>query len=337
MSDPGIRATDRGVTAVERRLRKIYRQAERDLMAELRGFNMRFAARDNEMREKVKAGILTESQYKAWQKNAVYRGRIWDSKVENCTKILESSNRQALNIIRGQQMEVFAENATYQSYLLETGAGINMNLGIYNPKTVGNLIRKQPELLPRKVVDGVKDRAWNRDKIANCITQGIIKGDSIPQISQNMATTLSMQNDATMVRYARTAMTSAQNAGRIEVMEEAEEAGVNVKKKWIATLDSRTRDAHQDLDGQVVPVKESFTVEFDGQTVTIDYPGDPSCSEPGMVYNCRCTLGYVVDGETGGQRRAYREWEDEDGKHHRQSYIIENMTYNEWKRWKEGR
>ena len=42
----------------------------------------------------------------------------------------------------------------------------------------------------------------------------------------------------------------------------------------------------------------------------------------------------VIKGTEGGkrQRRAYRYVNG-----HRESYIVENMTYDEWKKWKEGR
>ena len=125
-------------------------------------------------------------------------------------------------------------------------------------------------------------------------------------------------------------MTSAQNSGRMQMMHEAEEEGIKTKKKWIATLDDRTRDAHAKLDGDVAEVDEYFHSTLGD----ILYPGDPS-ADPANVYNCRCRLGYVVDGHgVSGNRRAYKEWDDDKG-HHRESYVIKNMTYSEWLLWKE--
>ena len=53
-----------------------------------------------------------------------------------------------------------------------------------------------------------------------------------------------------------------------------------------------------------------------------------------MVYNCRCTMKSVIKGTEGGKRtrRAYRYNE----KGYRESYLVEDMTYDEWKKWKEG-
>ncbi len=129
--------------------------------------------------------------------------------------------------------------------------------------------------------------------------------------------------------FARTAVTGAQNAGRMERLHEAQDLGIKVKKKWLATLDSRTRDSHADLDGQEVDVDQKFKVVVDGHTMEIDYPGDPT-APPELVYNCRCTLTYVYPKYQGqGQRRAYN---DPDS---RESEVISSRTYREWKQQNE--
>ena len=112
-------------------------------------------------------------------------------------------------------------------------------------------------------------------------------------------------------------------------MEDAEEMGIEVLKRWVATLDSRTRDTHQELDGQEVPVRDPFTVKVDGVTEEIDYPGDPS-AEPRLVYNCRCTMIQVYPGI---KRKISRMAYEGDGEK-RRSTVVEDMTYKEWQEWK---
>lgn len=67
--------------------------------------------------------------------------------------------------------------------------------------------------------------------------------------------------------------------------------GVRLKKRWLSTLDGRTRHAHQLLDGQVQPNEKPF------QSILGDimFPGDPNAA-PSNVYNCRCTLIAEVEG-----------------------------------------
>ena len=108
--------------------------------------------------------------------------------------------------------------------------------------------------------------------------------------------------------------TGAQNAGRLDSFLKAQEMGIRLKKRWLATLDNRTRHTHRILDGQVRPNEKPFVVE--GQEIM--YPGDPSAAAA-LVYNCRCTLVAEVEGvDTSGALRR-----DQDG-------VVPNMTYEEW-------
>lgn len=59
-------------------------------------------------------------------------------------------------------------------------------------------------------------------------------------------------------------------------------------KEWIATNDSRTRDDHEDADGQQVPIEGLFRVG----TEQAEYPGHGSLS-PGLRINCRCTYRWI--------------------------------------------
>jgi hypothetical protein len=132
-------------------------------------------------------------------------------------------------------------------------------------------------------------------------------------------------NRNSAIRSARTAVTGAQNAGRLDTYEAAKDMGIKIKKRWLATLDSRTRHEHAALDGQTVETDDYF--EIDGYKLM--YPGDPS-GEPEMVYNCRCTLLSVMDKVSEGTARRARD--EESG----QNEVIANMTYSEWVNWKRG-
>ncbi len=101
----------------------------------------------------------------------------------------------------------------------------------------------------------------------------------------DLATSIARKMD----NFARTAVTGAQNAGRIDRMHQAQEMGIRVRKKWLAAHDDRVRDSHAELDGTVVDVDEDF-VTINGNHIA--FPGDPS-APPEEVYNCRCTLVYV--------------------------------------------
>lgn len=333
MNDPGIRAAQRGEVAIAKRIRAIYGKAKKEIQAIIQDYNLRFMAQDKLKQAQLARGEITKQQYDDWLKRKVFVGKTWSEKANHCADIMTRSNEAALGVIRKEQIGVYAENMTFQGYLLEKDVGMNLSFGIYSSDTVNLLLKKQPELLPRRVVNGVKDKAWNRTKIADAITKSIIKGDGINTVADSLANVLQSQNEAAMMRYARTAMTSAQNAGRMEMLNEAESKGIKAQKRWIATLDDKTRDAHRDLDGQIRDKDKPFHVDLGrGKNGDIMFPGDPN-ADPANVYNCRCTLGYLVNGVTKmGSRRAY--YRDKNG--YRKSYIIKDMTYREWEAWKRG-
>ena len=302
---------------MEKRLESIYKQAARDIGRKLKDFERRHKVKDKQMREDLAAGKITPAQYKNWLAGQVFIGKQWKDKQESIANTLLHANQIANDIIEGEKRAVFGKAAMHQSYDLERNLNIETSFSVYDSATVTRLIREQPELLPRRVVNGKKDKAWNRTKIATAVTQGIIQGESIPEIARRIAEKTSSQDMGAMVRYARTAMTGAQNAGRIAVMERAKDMGIDVQKKWLATLDMKTRDSHAMLDGQVRDVNKPF----DSELGKIMYPGDPNAA-PADVYNCRCTLVYVYPEYTPngvGKRRDNTNSEE-----------IEDMTYQEW-------
>ena len=102
--------------------------------------------------------------------------------------------------------------------------------------------------------------------------------------------------------------------------------GIELEKRWLATLDSRTRHNHAAADGQTVAEDRPFIVG--GHELM--YPGDPS--GPGHeIYNCRCTMIAQVKGvDRSGAKRWDRDPETGG------NVVIEDMTYAQWETQKRG-
>lgn len=336
MPDYGSRYTEKRQRLLELRLKRVYTEAQKDLQEKLDSFVAKKERKQQEKLAQVKAGKITEQEYKDWLSGQVFIEKQWKAKVQQATDILYHSNEKAVSMVRDEQMNVFTENANYQAYQVEktTGFQNGVSFELYDMATVDRLIQEKPELLPRSNLKERKDKAWNQGIIANTITQGIIQGATIPQIAKRIARDTASRNSKAMIRYARTAMTGAENAGRMVTMRRAEDMGINVKKQWLATLDRRTRDSHRHLDGQIRKIDEPFESEL-GE---IMYPGDPE-AEPGDVYNCRCTLTYIYPDypSPASERIAYDEWEDEEGSH-RESFIMgQDTNYGDWLQEKKKR
>ena len=321
--DYGSKYADKQQRMIELRLQEVYREAQKDIKEKIQQFTEKHEKKAALLLKQVQEGEISEQQYKDWLAGQAFIGKRWEAKKKEIAESLLHANESAVQIVNGKQLDVFAENANYTAYQIETDSGkydFGVNFDIYDTDTVARLIREKPELMPPRQINGKKDRAWNQGIISNAVTQSIIQGESIPELAKRLAHDTANSNMKAMVRYARTAMTCAQNAGRIQRLHEAQDMGIKVQKQWLATLDNRTRDAHAMLDGQIKDIDEPF----DSELGEIMYPGDPS-ADPANVYNCRCTLVYIYPEyqDRGAQRR-----DNETGG------IIDNMTYQEWKNTK---
>ena len=322
MADAGIRFTDETQEEIEKRLRSIYEAASKEIIERLDKHSKAMYRKDAVMREKRDAGQITPQQYKDWLRGQMFTEKIWQDQITSATSVLLTANQQANAIVEGERRAVFTENANWQAYSIEKDTDGAVSFSLYDSATVTKLIMEQPELLPPRKVNGERDKAWNREKISAIMARGVITGSPIREIARHIGNECGVGNEKAMLRYARTAMTGAQNAGRIEVMHEAEDMGIKVKKIWISTLDERTRPAHQMLDGDTANVDEPFSSILG----PIMYPGDPAADEAN-TWNCRCTLGYEYPEYQSRDVMRYNQEAGED---------IEYITYSEWKRRKGG-
>lgn len=313
MPDYGAKYTDKAIAQTEAEIRKTYRLAKKELKAKLDDFERKFAVRNQEKQKALQEGKISEQEYKNWLTGQVFIRNQWQSKIRQISEVMHDCNRQAVNLINNKRLDVFAENYNYMAFRGEMATGISF--GLYNSQAVARLMQENPKMLPEWNIDEEKDYKWNEQKVNNIVRQGIIQGESIPQIANRLCDELVSMNENKMNMFARTAMTEAQNAGRQQQMNDAADMGIDIHKQWLATLDSRTRDSHRKLDGQEVPYNENF-VSLYGE---IEYPGDPD-AEPADVFNCRCTMVSI-----------YPKYEDRSKPNWREEETIDGMTYQEWK------
>lgn len=324
--DLSVLYTDKKVQSLEKKLKGVYKEAQKDIEKKTQDFFEKAAKKEQDMLEKVANGSITQDEFDKWKKGKVFAGENWKAQQESIAKVLSNSNSIATAMINGEKADVFAFAGNYTAYDIERGFGVNFGFDLYNEKAVERLIKDNPKILPKEFLKKTKDEKWNMRNVRSQITQGIIQGESIPKIAKRLAEAVPNRNEKQMVLHARTAMTSAQNGGKMQRFKDAEDLGIKFRKVWVATLDSRTRDTHQELDGQAVKPDEPFEV----QGMKIMFPGDPD-ADASLTFNCRCTMVTELDDYPSSfDRRAYDEYEDEDGGYHRDSYITEKTTYQEW-------
>lgn len=113
------------------------------------------------------------------------------------------------------------------------------------------------------------------------ISRGIAQSLSYQEIARNIKNTTNVDYNKTL-RIAKTEGHRIQCESAYNVQVRAKQKGADIVKQWDSTLDSRTRESHQKLDGEIVEVNKKFS---NG----LLYPGD-SNGVASEVVNCRCAL-----------------------------------------------
>lgn len=276
---------ERQAQALQGRLRLAYTDAVDGMTARIEASLREFAADDARWQADVAAGKKDAKAHEAWRKGqALHNDRLKALK-EALVRDLTAADKAAMAYVNQVPAGVYAEGMNFATYEVEHGAGVDTSFTLYDRDTVMELTANEPGLLPQAAFDKAKDKAWNSRHVTSAVTQAVLQGQTAPQLAASIAGIAAMDQRAAM-RAARTAMTSAHSLGKLKGYERAAGMGIDVKKQWLAALDSRTRGSHRHLDGEVVELDAEFS---NG----LKYPGDPD--GPGSeVYNCRCTLVPVI-------------------------------------------
>lgn len=305
-TDPGHEAAEDAIAHLSKRLHVEYGKAWRQMKRKADAFYRKQADEDRKMQERADAGEITAEQLKAWRSGRAADTGWYRQMAETLAHDMEACDEQAAAIINGESPAVYAANMNYGAFDVESVAKLDTSYTLVDADTVSYMVQQQPDLLPQVSVKPGRAETWARRKITSAMTQSILQGESVPDAARRIRSVVEMDRRASL-RAARTAITGAENAGRMGSYRRASGMGIDLQKQWMATLDSRTRDSHRELDGEKADVDGRFS---NG----LSYPGDPT-GPASEVWNCRCTMvaalpGHDVlrDRNTSKLETSYEEW-----------------------------
>lgn len=314
-----------------KRVLRSFSTAERNIQKEIESWYQRFAVNNEislaDAKKLLKSEELDELKWdvneyiKKGQENAV--NQRWIKELENASARAHISRLEALQLRMRQQCELaFADEETQTRSLLEDvykdgvyrgayeiqkGLGIAFEIGALDNERVQKVISKP------WTTDGLtfSDRIWNQKaKLLNDLHTGIIQGFVRGEAPDRLINDISKKFN-----------TSKYNAGRLIQTEQAffytqsqrdlyKQLGVE-EYEIVATLDSRTSEICQDMDGEHFKMSEY----------------EVGATAPPFHVNCRSVfIPYYDDWEDLGidVRRAARK----DGQ---TVHIGGNLSYNDWK------
>lgn len=263
--------------AVIRRLKQVYGQSLKDIEKKAQALqddiNRLGALADLEEDEDEKARLLSMQQSKVYQK-----------------QYQDALKKQVSSILDNMQVEEFKTVSEYLQKCYEDGfIGTMFDLqgqGIPLCFPLDQEAMVRAVQLDSKISQGLytrlgEDVAVLKKKITAQVSRGIATGMSWQQVAQQLKgyTNIGYNN---AIRIARTEGHRIQVQSAMDACYKAKDKGADVVKQWDSTLDDRTRESHQAVDGEIRELDKPFSN-------SLMFPGDPS-GRPEEVINCRCAL-----------------------------------------------
>ena len=308
-----------------------YRQAQRDIEAAIDKWYGRIAVNNGiskaEAMKLLSANQLKEFHWDVWEyirrgeENAV--NQKWMKELENASakfhisrlEALKLETENSLQLLFAKQREIsertitegYEEGYYHTAFELQKG----FNIGFDVAKTDRNYLEKV--IAKPWAADGrnFSERIWgNRVKLVNELHSDIIRslsaGTGTQRVIDNIAKKMNVQKN-----HAQ-ALVLTEGAFFSTVAEKDCYGDFDVENyEILATLDDRTSDICQTMDGKVFPVKDM----------------QPGVTAPPFHVRCRSTTVPFFDDDFGlkGSRAA----RDENGQTY---YVPDDMKYPEWKK-----
>ena len=229
----------------------------------------------DEIQEKIKilqADELTQS--KIYQ---LEYQRALEKQVTGILEVLKGNNFQTVN----EYLKVCYEDSFIGTLYDLHGQGIPLLFPIDQAETATMIQKTHNDIkLSKRLYDNVDVL---KDEVISEVSRGISNGYSWQQVARNLAaySGISLHRAKTI---AQTEGHRVQQQSQMKTLEKAKDSGADVVKQWDSTLDSRTREDHQKLDGQIRELDEPF--EVNGREAM--YPGGFGIASEDI--NCRCCM-----------------------------------------------
>ena len=263
--------------AVIHKLKNQYHHARKEIEKKAKALqddiNRLGALADLEEDEVEKARLLSMQQAKVYQK------QYQDALKKQVGSILDNMQVEEFRTVSEYLQKCYEDGFIGTMYDLQ-GQGIPLCFPLDQEAMVRAI------QLDSKISQGLysrlgEDVALLKKKITAQVSRGIATGMSFQQVAKQLSgiTNIGYNN---AVRIARTEGHRIQVQGAMDACYKAKDKGADVVKQWDATLDGRTRESHQAVDGEIRELDEKFS---NG----LMFPGDPAGGAAEVV-NCRCAL-----------------------------------------------
>lgn len=290
--DLGHKETDKLIKETEKKLMDIYKRAYFDAKKEVQ-----------RLRDKIDITDATKATALLMREDRL------NKLMQRIANDINNVNKNAIEIIIGLMEDSYSLNYAYESYDIENKLNMDLSYILYNREVIKEIVKGSLTTFTKMAFNMLEDERILIRELTKEITSSFLLGESMPKLAKRI-NKIVQRKYYESIRIARTEAGRLQNHGRYESIKHAKDKGINIKKQWISTIDSRTRHTHRNLQMEIKDIDERFS---NG----LLYPND----EVGIakeVINCRCTVNNIITTDYTEEEKKL----DAD---------IKRMSFEEWK------
>lgn len=288
LSDRSMRALDAKMVQYERRIARELRTALDAIRADLVRIYDKYAI----------DGLLTHAEMTRYNRLAALERSVLDR--------VTPAVRAAAGQIRRLGPDVYEEAFFRAGWVMDNGGGIRLTWGPL-PKEV--ILATVENTMAKIALD--RYRLETPIQFRRAINQGLLQGKSYQDMARDIRDAVDLKAFEA-IRIARTEGQTAINAATDYAYNVAQEQGVEMGVRWVATLDDRTRDTHGAMDGVMRDEDGIF------RPINAPYPAWEGL-DAGERINCRCGTMPIIEGYEPALRRT------------RDQGVIPYQDYNAWR------
>ena len=111
---------DRELAKVERKMAKVYRQAQKDLKKEIEAYFDSFKKADEEKKKELDAEEITAEEYKQWRLKEMTSGYDFNRLRDKIAERYLQANKDAAEMRNDAMRELYAQGHNYGAYEAES-------------------------------------------------------------------------------------------------------------------------------------------------------------------------------------------------------------------------
>ena len=250
------------------------------------------------------------------KEDAIHYNQLYN-RLANIEKELRALEKAGVKLTEENSAQSFQDGYYRNVWAYNQAVGVPLGIPALPIEAIKSAVYPSLRIGPDKKVGLSLVTTWNKNttdqiyKTQSAIIRGITLGQSYTKVARSIKAEFDKGLWQAM-RVVRTEAGRNWSEGAEASHNAAIEAGLDVKKRWSASLDSRTRLSHANLDVTFADNEGLFYLGGEGQ------PQPRLFSDPAESINCRCSVYDVIDDITPTVRRI------------RGQGIVPYQTFAEW-------